>query len=118
MFADQRWDRVWYVDKTGTLDATLSFGLADGGLPVAPPAPEYEFVLLYSPTGAFSFSILDWDADIYMERMSFSLANGQLLDGYYTLATARVPEPASAVLIGLGVLLLVPLARRRKRWAT
>ena len=114
MFADQRWDRVWYVDKTGKLDATLSFGLADGGLPVAPPAAEHEFVLLYSPTNAFSFSILNWDADVYMERISFNLADRDLLDGYYTLATARVPEPASSVLIGLGALLLLPMARRRK----
>ena len=114
MFADQRWDRVWYVDKTGNLDATLSFGLADGGLPVAPPAAEHEFVLLYSPTNAFEFSILDWDADMYMERISFNLTNRDLLDGYYTLATARVPEPASSVLIGLGALLLLPMARRRK----
>jgi len=112
-FVDQRWDRVWYVDKTGGLDATLSFGLADAGLPVVPPAAEHDFVLLYSPTNAFDFTILDWNADVYMERISFNLAEGDLLSGYYTLATARVPEPATLALFALGALLLAPLARRR-----
>lgn len=105
------------MDKTGNLDATLSFGLEDAGLPLAPPAAEHQFVLLYSPTNAFDFSIVDWSPDVYLDRISFSLANRDLADGYYTLATARVPEPASAVLIGFGVLLLVPLARRRRRSA-
>lgn len=114
-FALQRWDRVWYLDKTGNLDALLAFGFSDGG--VSPPSlvPGAEYVLLYSPTNAFDFSILQWGGNVNgPDQVQFSLANSLLQDGYYTLATARVPEPASAVLLIAGAL-AIAFVRRRSR---
>jgi hypothetical protein len=115
-FARQRWDRVWYVDKTGSVDATLAFGFSDGGVSLVSPPAGGEYVLLYSPTNAFSFSILSWGGQLVgLDQVVFNLSNLQIEDGYYTLATALVPEPATLLLMVLGVTPLVPLFRRRGR---
>lgn len=114
-FALQRWDRAWYLDKTGSLDAVLAFGFADGG--VSPPSlvPGAEYVLLYSPTNAFDFSILQWGGVVNgPDQVQFSLANSLLQDGYYTLATALVPEPATAGLLALGAAVAGMIGLRRR----
>lgn len=94
----ERWERVWYLDKTGELDATLTFDFIAAGL--ASPT-ESKYALIYSPVNAFDFSLLAIGAPIG-DQLVFSLANASLLDGYYTIQA--IPEPASAALLGLAAL--------------
>jgi len=94
----QRFDRVWYLDKTGTLDATLTFDLSEAGL-ASPSVPDYR--LLFSPTNAFAFSDLGLTPTLSGDQISFTVPNAQLLDGYYTLAA--VPEPSTLLLVLLGL---------------
>lgn len=104
-----RWDRVWYVDATGTMDATLAFGFSDGGVLPQTLQPAEYYALLYSPTNDFEFTVLkagEWNGP---DQIFFQVLGSQLQDGYYTLGIA-VPEPASVVLFVLGAAVLV-LAR-------
>jgi autotransporter-associated beta strand protein len=86
---DSRWERAWYVDKTGTLDARLAFDFSDAGLS-APPASTVGYQLLYSPNNNFeaassSFVALNLTPTIAGDRVTFDLPSGVLSDGYYTL---------------------------------
>ncbi len=113
-FALQRWERVWFLDQTGEVEPMLAFGFSDGGVTTPTLGPGEEYVLLYSPTNDFDFSILSWGGDLYGPQVRFDVAASLLQDGYYTLATARVPEPATCGLLASGVLLLLPIVRRRR----
>ncbi|MFN8445016.1 MAG: LamG-like jellyroll fold domain-containing protein [Caldilineaceae bacterium] len=78
-----RWNRVWVVEKTGQLSATLGFDLSGGGI----SQPLFEgYKLLYSPSDPFSFSTLNISHTVADDRIDFRLSNGQLQNGYYTLA--------------------------------
>jgi hypothetical protein len=94
-----RWDRVWQLDATGDVDATLTFGFDDSGL----SRPDFlnSFSLLYSPTNAFSFSALPLAATDLGDQVSFEVPGSLLADGFYTLG-AHVPEPSALVLLLLG----------------
>ena len=103
-YISQRWNRAWYLDKTGALDATIAFDFEDAGLTL--PAPGTTFQLLYSADSNFTdgFQSLGQTNSISSGTVAFSLANASLLDGYYTLGLDTfVPEPSSMTLL-LGAL--------------
>jgi hypothetical protein len=112
-----RWNRVLYVDKTGTLDATISFNFNDAQLTL--PSPGSTFHLLYSADGDFSdgWVELAQTNTITGGLVSFGVLNASLLDGYYTLGLnihTPAPEPSSMLLL-TGVLGCAVLRRRRSR---
>ena len=85
---DSRWDRAWYVDKTGTMNATLAFDFSDAGLSL--PASTLGYQLLYSPNNNFeasnsSFTPLSIAPTVVGDTVTFSVPNASLNDGYYTL---------------------------------
>ena len=114
----ERWDRVWYVDKTATdgVNATLGFDFEDAGL--STPLPGTSFHLLYSADNNFTdgWEILGDTLTQSGGTVTFDLLNANLLDGYYTLGIniAFVPEPGSLLLM-LGVLGCGVLRRRKAR---
>jgi uncharacterized repeat protein (TIGR01451 family) len=79
-----RWGRVWYLDKTGGLDASLGFDFSSAGIGAMPPGGN--FVLLYAPTAALDFAPLNLTPALGASQVRFSLSDAQLADGYYTLA--------------------------------
>jgi hypothetical protein len=114
----QRWNRVWYVDKTATdgVNATLGFDFEDSGL--ASPLPGSSYHLLYSADNNFTdgWQILDETFSQTNGTVNFNVLNANLLNGYYTLGLniGVVPEPNS-MLIMLGVLGCGMLKRRKVR---
>jgi len=112
--AGSRWAKVWNIDKTGSMDATIAFDFEDSGL--ATPTAGTSFHLLYSADNNFAdgWEILDETLTQTNGTVSFNLLNAALLDGYYTLGLniGFVPEPSSMLLM-LGLLGFV--AKRRKR---
>ena len=95
-----RWSRVWYLDKTNSVDARLTFDFSEGGLAFPTGAT---FRLLYSPTNSFAFADLGLNPTVLGDQISFDLLNANLLNGYYTLE--EVPEPSLILLLGLGGLI-------------
>lgn len=89
----RRWDRVWNVDKTGTVDATLAFDFTDAGL-TAPSPNITSYVLLRSTNTNFeasesAFTVVSGVTPVINgDTISFSLTDAQLQDGYYTLGVA------------------------------
>ncbi len=110
---DQRWDRVWYLDYTGTLDARVTFDFSEGGLSYSPP-PGKVFDLIYSATNAFAFERLALAGTTTGDQVSFLVPGGVRGDGYYTLALGdAIPEPASLTLLAAAIGSLA-LRRRAK----
>lgn len=85
-----RWERVWYVDKTGSVDAVLSFSFTDGAVPLPGGASVYS--LLYRPDDASSFTDVGAAAQVNGDTVSFAVADADLQDGQYTLGTDGLPE--------------------------
>lgn len=88
----QRWQRIWYLEKSGSIDAKLSFDISDAGLIVpANLANEFSYYqLLYkaSPTGPFTAIPLIPTLE-NNDQLSFTLNNSQLVNGYYTLGYSQ-----------------------------
>lgn len=111
----ERWSRAFYLDKTGNLDATLTFDFSEAGLAVPSLTSDTIFQLLFSTDG-LNFDALGIAGTLAGDQVSFLVSNTLLQDGYYTLAITFVPEPNSLLLM-LGVLGCGVLRRRKDRVA-
>lgn len=94
---EQRWERAWYVDKTGTVDVTLSFDFSEGGRGgTAGVASNY--VLLYSPVNAFSWTkLVEGASSVDGDRVSFTVPDADLADGYYGFGTKDADESPTVI---------------------
>lgn len=104
----RRWERVWFLDETGSVDVELQFDYSESGLDE--PSVGQEYALLYSSTNAFDFADLGLVATVAGDQISFDLGGSTLSNGYYALGV-RVPEPTALVLLGLAG---AGLLRRRR----
>ncbi|MEQ8473588.1 MAG: T9SS type A sorting domain-containing protein [Marinoscillum sp.] len=95
---EERMSKVWYLDKTGTVDVKLTFNIQESVGTAHFPAGD-GYVLLYS--SSFPLDFQDYTADyginavVSDEDIAFTVPNSQLLDGYYTVGTT---DPASTPL--------------------
>lgn len=86
----RRWQRVWYVDKTGSLDATLTFDASEASMAFPALAEREKYCLLYSPSTSLSFSILGATRLATGDQVSFTVLDAALQDGYYTLGVGKI----------------------------
>jgi hypothetical protein len=81
-----RWERSWYIEKTGQIDAMLTFDFSDAGIAEPPSLNLTQFKLLYRSTPSGAFSILPVVATSGgTDKIQFALSNVQLQNGYYTV---------------------------------
>jgi hypothetical protein len=95
----QRWLRTWNIDKTGTLDATISFDFSDGVGGNFPQSKD-NYVLLRLTAGNYEevTNITSANKTILGDRIMFTVANADLTDGVYTLGTKNsVSSPVGGV---------------------
>jgi hypothetical protein len=89
----QRWNRVWYLDKTGTVDITMSFNFATSGISGFATPAGTNYVLLYSSTDPYAFQNLTASNGIIPtvagSIVSFTITNASLANGYYTIGTTN-----------------------------
>ncbi|WP_425616767.1 autotransporter-associated beta strand repeat-containing protein [Anatilimnocola sp. NA78] len=84
-----RWERAWYVDKTGVVNGKLAFDFSDAGI-ASIPVGTVGYRLLYSPNNNFesansSFTALNLAPTVVGDQIVFDVPDGSLADGYYTL---------------------------------
>ncbi len=86
----QRWNRTWYIDKTGTLDANIAFDFSEG-IGGQFPANKNNYVLLSRNTGTGNYDVVtnvtNSDKTLVGDQISFRVGNADLIDGVYTLGT-------------------------------
>src|SRR5690606_28772396 len=91
--ATKRWERVWYVDLTGQLDAQFAFNYQDAGL-AGPHTLTNGHVLLYSETEDFHWTVFSPLDSIIDGTLLFELP-GFDVSGYFTVGAILVPEPST-----------------------
>ena len=96
-----RASRVWFVEETGSVDFSLTFDMSDLGLAFTNPS------LLFASTNALNFVDTGIVATVVGDRFTYDLTNFTGGNGYFTIAQAAIPEPASLSLLALaGIALL------------
>jgi hypothetical protein len=88
----QRWNRTWYIDKSGSLDAFISFDFSDGIANLF-PQNKNNYVLLKFNSGTSLYepvaNITSASKSIVGDRVVFEVSNADLVDGIYTLGTTN-----------------------------
>ncbi len=85
---EQRWNRSWYLDKTGDTDVKISFDFSEGvggGSPAS--ADDYRLIYRSSNSGDFSEITVSSKGIENGDQVYFEVANTELNDGYYTIGT-------------------------------
>ena len=87
----ERWARSWYVDKTGTQDASLTFDLYEAYPGRIFSAETSNYVLLRKNVSNNTFEevqILDTDKALNnRSQLTFRISDSELIDGEYTIGT-------------------------------
>ena len=87
----ERWSRSWYVDKTGTLDAYLSFELYQTypGRIFSSIKSNYVLLRKNSSTNTYEIVPIDEASKSFDDKtkITFQLTDAQLNDGEYTVGT-------------------------------
>ena len=94
----QRWERVWYIDKTDAGsnggNVTLSFDFGDAGLGTpAGVATDYELLFRAGTSGDFS-AVTVAGRNISGDRVEFTVDASNLTDGYYSLGNSNTAPVA------------------------
>lgn len=86
-FVAERWQRSWYVQKSGAVDATLSFDFAAAGLtPPVPTSNSSHYKLLFRSNLSNIFQIVNVKATVNgSNQIDFMLSDNTLQNGYYTI---------------------------------
>ena len=87
----QRWSRIWYLDKTGTIDARIAFDFSDANVSITPGVPaNYRLLYRAGTSGTFSeVTIVGTPFIQNTDQIAFDVNDANLQDGYYTLGTTN-----------------------------
>lgn len=85
------WTREWYLRKTNSLDAQLTFDFADAGRTAPTSANGYALFYRNATTG--TYSVVNTSATVLQngDQISFTVPNAFLQNGYYTIGYSTVP---------------------------
>lgn len=86
-----RWQRDWFIDKTGTLDgnANVIFDFSEGVTSPGSPTNESNYRLLYraATSGNYSEVTTVSVSVVNGDQVAFEVSDTNLPDGYYTIGT-------------------------------
>jgi len=93
-----RWDRIWYLDRTDPSatsngNVKIGFDFSEGEVGGSPAGSSSNYRLLYRSGTSGDFSELTTVSVSYSgDVVTFEVADGPLIDGYYTLGTINEDE--------------------------
>ncbi len=89
----ERWARTWYIDKTGSLNAAITFDFSEG-YPGGkyPQNKDYYVLLRYNGSTYEIVPVSNVDKSISGDRITFKVSDADLADGQYTLGTTNNSE--------------------------
>lgn len=86
--ATKRWNKLWYLEKTGNYDLTLTVDFSeafDGG--ATPIGNSQNYVLLYRGTTSGDFTIIKSAYSKSGNQLVFNLEDADFSTGYFTIGT-------------------------------
>jgi len=92
---EERFAKTWYVDKTGSFDATLTFDINQAYAGGQYPYKKENYVLLRYNSGSTQYeevNIDNTDKEVSGSKITFRVADAELSDGVYTLGTKNATE--------------------------
>ncbi|MBC8043993.1 MAG: T9SS type A sorting domain-containing protein [Rhizobacter sp.] len=103
-----RWQRVWFLDKSGAIDARTIFDFSSAGVSVTPASPaNYRLLYRAGQSGAFAEVATAGAATIEnTDQIVFDVDNINLIDGYYTIGTTNLadsPLPVELTLFNISL---------------
>lgn len=89
-----RWERDWYLKKTGNPSSTrLAFSMQEGITGGQFPGDLSNYVLLYRASTSGNYTVVSTGASLSgADRITFDVADADLVDGYYTVGTTDNSE--------------------------
>jgi hypothetical protein len=98
---DSRWDRDWYFDKTGTIDARIGFDMSVGGSGAVPAvASNYRLLYRAGTSGTYSTVTTAAVSIENTDQVVFNVLNANLIDGYYTIGSTDESTSPLPVVMG------------------
>lgn len=85
----ERWKKDWYLEKTGSLDAQITFDLREGIADGLYPGELANYVLLYRAGTSGNYSEVTTASVALgdLDQIVFDITDDNLLNGYYTLGS-------------------------------
>jgi len=84
-----RWNRLWYLEKSGSIDTTLTFDFSDAGNSI--PGDEFQYCIIKSTDMTSFTSLSDITSTVSGNQVSFTVEDTDLEGGYYyTIAYNQV----------------------------
>ncbi|TAJ13130.1 hypothetical protein DMA11_10050 [Marinilabiliaceae bacterium JC017] len=95
---EQRWKRDWFLQKTGNLDATITFDIPEGITDGQYPKNVENYVLLYRSATGMDYSVVPVSSVAIGDigEVVFQVNDANINNGYYTLGTtSRANSPVT-----------------------
>lgn len=86
----ERYNRIWYLEKTGALGAIMEFDLIESGLYTdltGLMATDFSLITRAGTSGDFAEVSMATSPAFNGDRIQFTLADGEFSSGYYTLGS-------------------------------
>ena len=83
---NERFNRIWAIEKTGDVDTVVSFDLSEYGGGIVGDVNNYRLLYRNSTTGNFS-EVITNNTSVNGDRIEFEVNDTDLVNGYYTLGT-------------------------------
>ena len=86
----ERYNRIWYLEKTGNLGAIIEFDVVESGLYTdvsGLTATDFSLLTRAGTSGDFTQTTMADNPTFNGNRIQFTLTDGELASGYYTLGS-------------------------------
>ncbi len=84
-----RLSRVWALEKTNSVDATILFNYTELDISGSPDLNDEYYLLFSESERPYNFTVVDVNPTVSEEGVSYNVPNDLLFNGYYTLGAVK-----------------------------